>query len=1254
MTRDREMPVRVGDVAAQRGGQAVGVNYGQVLHQWFAGSFRLLRQATIPLDPLPGDLRLVDPAQPDNPVSRFRGRKDLIARIDEFISRCVQLRRGGYLLVEAEAGMGKSALATYLAFTRAWPAHFTRLAEGRSPQIARRNLAAQLIAQWKLDDAAPGGVLPDAADTTTWLYGRLCEAAASRDRHQPGTPVVLLVDGLDEAPPALGGELPLGLPPSLPPGTVIVATTRPKTVAIPAGSRVVERIDVESAANREDLLDYLTLITGTDPQLADAMRASDLTASRFCQTLLNRSGGVWIYALTVLDQIRDGRRQPTEVDQLPVGLAGYYADNLARWRAELGESGWRMHGLPVLTTLTAIREPQPAAAIAEWARVPEDEVRKLLRGIFRPFLALRAGGDPDRYLPRHQSLRDFCAGTSLQDMDDEDLRHLAFELAAANKSAHQRITAALIPAGARDERIWQETSNYAVAYLPEHAALAGVLDDLVNDPGFLLACHPGNILRHRRRLQTAEGVAAVNAYEQAIDEWPAHPSDEQLWWLHIWARKVRAHALAASCTRQVSRPWVVTTAMWTGIPHRILTGHTGVVRALAPVPLSDGRTLISSADDEGVVWVWDPISGQQVKAPLTGHTATIRALIAVPLSDGRTFLASGSADGTVRIWDPVSGQLACAPLDGHVDVARVLAVLHLPDGRTLLASGDAEGTVRLWDPIHGMPAIRRLKGHRSAIRALISISLPDGRIVLASAGDDKTIRLWDPVSGRPFAEPLAGHDHWVLTLAAVPLTDGRTLLASGDDQGIVQLWDPVRSRLATGPLIAETDHLIGLGESIWALTVVPGPDGRALLASAGEGPDVYLWDPTDGRLVATLEGHTDAVGSLAVVSLPDGRNLLASASDDETVRLWDPVNGQSATDPLIGHVDPVGVLTAVPLPDGRTLLASAGNDRTVRLWDPAQAQVADPLTGHAGAVLALVTVPLPDARILLASASADGSVRLWDPISGQAINEPLTGHAGAVTSLAAIPFSDGRTLLASGGQDKMIRLWDPSTGCVIRILAGHTDWVQALAVIPLPGGRTVLASAGDDETVRLWDPLTGEPATRPLLGHTNWVRALAAVPIPDGRVLLASGGVDRTVRLWDPSTGKLAAGPLSGYTDWVRALAAVPLPNGRTLLVSGSDDRAARLRDPDYGHIGPVRTVAAVPQHNGRMLLASGGDDGVVRLWDALTGQPTATPLIGHTGPVRTVTPVPRPDGDTFLASAGDDRTVLIWGRPGRYGTGLG
>src|SRR5437016_5862835 len=85
-----------------------------------------------------------------------------------------------------------------------------------------------------------------------------------------------------------------------------------------------------------------------------------------------------------------------------------------------------------------------------------------------------------------------------------------------------------------------------------------------------------------------------------------------------------------------------------------------------------------------------------------------------------------------------------------------------------------------------------------------------------------------------------------------------------------------------------------------ALAVAYSPDGNLLAAGAADG-SVRLFDPANGRPLATLAGHGDAVAALAFS--PDGSRL-ASASYDKTVRVWD-VAARKEVAKLAGHTNAV-------------------------------------------------------------------------------------------------------------------------------------------------------------------------------------------------------------------------------------------------------------------------------------------------------------------------------------------------------------
>jgi len=51
-----------------------------------------------------------------------------------------------------------------------------------------------------------------------------------------------------------------------------------------------------------------------------------------------------------------------------------------------------------------------------------------------------------------------------------------------------------------------------------------------------------------------------------------------------------------------------------------------------------------------------------VQARITGHEGVVNAVAVVPLPDGRVLIASGGDDETVRLWDPVAGVGVGEPL----------------------------------------------------------------------------------------------------------------------------------------------------------------------------------------------------------------------------------------------------------------------------------------------------------------------------------------------------------------------------------------------------------------------------------------------------------------------------------------------------------------------------------------------------------------------------------------------------------------
>jgi WD40 repeat protein len=204
----------------------------------------------------------------------------------------------------------------------------------------------------------------------------------------------------------------------------------------------------------------------------------------------------------------------------------------------------------------------------------------------------------------------------------------------------------------------------------------------------------------------------------------------------------------------------------------------------------------------------------------------------------------------------------------------------------------------------GSPRI--LPGQLPAVHTLAYNS--DGRI-LAAAGFGDKVWTFDADRGQPLRE-LAAPGGDVRAIAFSP--DGTRMAAAGR-AGIVRLWDIDAGRLLADVQVS-TRRICALAYS---------PDGK-FLAAAGQQRIVRLLNAATGKPVADLPERPGEVLALCFC----GPNLLASAGSGDVIHLWDLAGGGEQRR-LIGHT---GSITTLVL-DGHTqTLISGSYDTTVRLW----------------------------------------------------------------------------------------------------------------------------------------------------------------------------------------------------------------------------------------------------------------------------------------------------------------------------------
>ena len=370
----------------------------------------------------------------------------------------------GYLRIVADAGLGKTALAAEVARRYHTPAFFLNAGRGLvRTERCLRHLCAEVIGRYGLPyDHLP----PRAGEDASFLVQLLEEAARIRQ----GGPLLLVIDGLDEADPVPPGRNWLLLPDRLPPGVYILLTQRPGDYTLYTEPRTpVEERELcwDAPDQQRDIADFLRREAGRE-KIGRALGGASppIPTERFVQAMQSASEGNFMYLSYVLADIarREPGFDPLRLEELPRGLQGYYELFWARMEKVRGEEGWEeweRHYRPALALLGAAREPVTAGWLAAQMEWEADRVQERVLERWRRFLRRERHAGEETWSVVHRSFADFLAGK--------------VDLAGA----HRRIAEYYIrQAGGDWGRLAEVDGGYGLRHLGAHLAAGGKWEEL--------------------------------------------------------------------------------------------------------------------------------------------------------------------------------------------------------------------------------------------------------------------------------------------------------------------------------------------------------------------------------------------------------------------------------------------------------------------------------------------------------------------------------------------------------------------------------------------------------------------------------------------------------------------------------------------------------------------------------------------------------------------------------------------------------
>lgn len=397
-------------------------------------------------------------------LDRFTGREWVVEAIDRWLAS----GRSRIFWITGSPGVGKTALAAWLCAHRPEIVafHFCRFdnVQKIDPRRCIMSIAYQLSTQLpeyeqklKVLDMDEFNDLNAKA-----LFDHMIVQPLS-GIEEPGRPMVMLIDALDEATAEGKNELAGFISTEFertPAWLRLVVTSRPDPeVTGPLQAYRPFVIDISDSRNESDIRTFFR------QELKEFNHGKELPGQAI-EAIVKKSDGLFLYAEWIIRELMNGRLSIGRIDEFPQGLGGIYLKFFDRQFPDMRD--WESGIRPALEVLVALLEPVDLKALSRlmgWNVHEERKFRRSLGSLYQFDGQVR---------PFHKSLLEW-----LTNEDKEDQYYISV------LEGHRALAAYGMKLYHTGEESWP---RYLVMYLPDHLHLVGnttALREIMGDLRFI-------------------------------------------------------------------------------------------------------------------------------------------------------------------------------------------------------------------------------------------------------------------------------------------------------------------------------------------------------------------------------------------------------------------------------------------------------------------------------------------------------------------------------------------------------------------------------------------------------------------------------------------------------------------------------------------------------------------------------------------------------------------------------------------------